>query len=535
MRVGVLKFWHESNTFTSVDTELARFTELGTYSGVKLGDECRPEPGDRNSELTGMLDTFEAAPESVQVVPLMSAGSMPSGPWTAEVVAQMEALLMAQLRKALAVGPLDGVCAALHGAMASRHDRDLDGWILELIRAEVGPNVPITVALDCHAVVTARMAQHARCLVSYKTHPHLDLPETGARAASLLLQALQNPDGGPTQCLIRVPMLFADCGTEVGELKQIFADFAAAEEAPGVLSCCLNMAFPMLDAEDQGWTVVVITDDDIALAESLCTTLAQRVWDARTALWGELELGVPMQEAMRQAAAVETGRAGPVVITDAADNVGGGTPGDTPGVLRELLTHRELFAPTELALLHIPDPSAVALLSDVAIGATTAVPVGGKLDTSFGEPVHVEGTLLARVEGPIENCAPGGAFGGTGPTIETGTLVCIASENVRLVLSEKKVQGPHPSIFTKVGLDPFGETTKIVVLKSGTGWQTTYEGKCAAMIRADCPGPMNYNVANFPWGNVRRPIYPLDERMDWAACGKASWTGGIATSEAARL
>ena len=59
--------------------------------------------------------------------------------------------------------------------------------------------------------------------------------------------------------------------------------------------------------------------------------------------------------------------------------------------------------------------------------------------------------------------------------------------------------------------------TKVVVLKSGTGWQTTYEGKCAAMIRADCPGPMNYNVASFPWEQVARPIYPLDEAMEWAA------------------
>lgn len=291
----------------------------------------------------------------------------------------------------------------------------------------------------------------------------------------------------------------------------------------------------MLDAEDQGWTVVVITDDDADLAESLCITLAQRVWDARSTLWGELELGIPMQDAMRQAAMIENGVAGPVVITDAADNVGGGTPGDTPAVLRELLTHRELFAPTELVFIHIPDPSAVAELSEVAIGATTAVSVGGKLDTSFGKPVRVQGQLLARVDGPIENCAPGGAFGGTGPTVETGKLICIAIGNVRLVLSERKVQGPHPSIFTKVGLDPFGETTKVVVLKSGTGWQTTYAGKCAAMIRADCPGPMNYNVANFPWEKVKRPIYPLDECMEWTACGIASWTGGVASSEGARL
>jgi microcystin degradation protein MlrC len=209
-----------------------------------------------------------------------------------------------------------------------------------------------------------------------------------------------------------------------------------------------------------------------------------------------------MRDAMVQAAAIETGAAGPVVITDAADNVGGGTPGDTPGVLRELLVHRDLFGLDDLAFLHVPDPSAIAAIGDAVVGSTVTVAVGGKLDTSFGDPVEVEGTVLARVDGPIENCAPGGAFGGTGPTIETGLLVCIAVGNVRLVLSERKVQGPHPSIFTTVGLDPFGASTKVVVLKSGTGWQTTYEGKCAAMIRADCPGPMNYNVASFPWEQV---------------------------------
>jgi hypothetical protein len=75
MRIGVLKFWHESNTFTSVDTELARFTEPGTYSGVKLGEACRPEPGDRNSELTGMLAVFGAV-EAVEAVPLLSAAGM---------------------------------------------------------------------------------------------------------------------------------------------------------------------------------------------------------------------------------------------------------------------------------------------------------------------------------------------------------------------------------------------------------------------------------------------------------------------------
>eukprot|EP01045_Picozoa_sp_COSAG04_P041532 COSAG04_NODE_12672_length_640_cov_1.334566_1_plen_98_part_01 len=49
--------------------------------------------------------------------------------------------------------------------------------------------------------------------------------------------------------------------------------------------------------------------------------------------------------------------------------------------------------------------------STFAVGEVVTVAVGGKVDTSFGDPVEVEGTVLARVDGPIENCAPGGAFG----------------------------------------------------------------------------------------------------------------------------
>ena len=38
-------------------------------------------------------------------------------------------------------------------------------------------------------------------------------------------------------------MLFYDCGTNVGELKNIFADLAAAETLPGVLACSLNSTY----------------------------------------------------------------------------------------------------------------------------------------------------------------------------------------------------------------------------------------------------------------------------------------------------
>ena len=56
---------------------------------------------------------------------------------------------------------------------------------------------------------------------------------------------------------------------------------------------------------------------------------------------------------------------GPVVITDAADNVGGGTPGDTPAVLRELLANQGILDDgIGLILVHYPDPTAIQQVRD---------------------------------------------------------------------------------------------------------------------------------------------------------------------------
>ena len=135
-----------------------------------------------------------------------------------------------------------------------------------------------------------------------------------------------------------------------------------------------------------------------------------------------------MSEALAEAAAMDSGADdGPVVVTDAADNVGGGTPGDTPAVLRDLLAHEHLLAPEQIAMLHIPDPEAVAAVldqvaansrSDDASGDSVLSPiqVGGKIDPMWGGPVTIQGAaLLALADGPIKNCAPGGAFGAVLP------------------------------------------------------------------------------------------------------------------------
>ncbi len=87
-----------------------------------------------------------------------------------------------------AAGRLDGVYLDLHGAMVTRRFDDAEGEILERVRALIGPDVPLVASLDLHANVSERMVRAAHALTIYRTYPHIDMAETGARAASLLLR-----------------------------------------------------------------------------------------------------------------------------------------------------------------------------------------------------------------------------------------------------------------------------------------------------------------------------------------------------------
>ena len=49
-------------------------------------------------------------------------------------------------------------------------------------------HIPVVASLDLHANVTQRMLEHADVLIAYRTYPHVDMAETGARVARYLQQ-----------------------------------------------------------------------------------------------------------------------------------------------------------------------------------------------------------------------------------------------------------------------------------------------------------------------------------------------------------
>jgi microcystin degradation protein MlrC len=72
--------------------------------------------------------------------------------------------------------------------------------------------------------------------------------------------------------------------------------------------------------------------------------------------------------------------------------------------------------------------------------------------------------------------------------------------------------GPQPSLFRKVGIEPY--EAKIIMLKTGIGYKVTYS-LAKAVFRADCPGATSYNLCNYTYTRVSRPLYPIEPDIDW--------------------
>ena len=187
-RIAVAGFQHETNTFAPLRATLADFEQADAWPGLTSGPALFGAVKGINLPAAGFID--EAASLKHDLVPLLWCSAQPSAHVTRdafETILQRLLGLLAQQRA------LDAVYLDLHGAMVAEHIDDADGEILARVRHAVGPGVLLIASLDFHANVSARMVEHADALVSFRSYPHVDMTETGARTAALLHDLLAHP------------------------------------------------------------------------------------------------------------------------------------------------------------------------------------------------------------------------------------------------------------------------------------------------------------------------------------------------------
>lgn len=126
-------------------------------------------------------------------------------------------------------------------------------------------------------------------LVGYKTFPHVDIRETGEKAASLLLRMMQGE--------VRPTIAHTTCGVLPNMLRQVTAEgvmaevmaFALREEEAGALDVSVFGGFSLADSAFTGISVVATTDGDLAAAEAICCRMRAAIQKRRDGFQGALE------------------------------------------------------------------------------------------------------------------------------------------------------------------------------------------------------------------------------------------------------
>ena len=490
MRIAIAEIGQETCSFTSVRTTVDTFRQYG------LCEDSEVLSGQRNSSaIGGFTAAVQESSMDVELLPIISAWAGASGPLTDETLSFFKEKIVAGLKRAL---PIDGFFFNLHGAAASETEPDVEGALLAVARDVIGPDIPIVSPLDHHANITARMMRHLTGLVGHRTQPH-DPFDTAYLAAKLLFATLRK-DVRPTMAWHKIPMIAhqEQFLTSGGPMKAWFDLARSFESRPGVLSASPFPMQPWLDVPEGGWTSVVVTDGDPALAQSLSEELAQKVWDMREQFW--VYESLPVEEAVRQAVAAPRGL---VILSDTGDSVFGGATGDSTVILRELLRQKV----DQLALVPMVDSESARTAFDAGAGAVLSLSLGGKRDTLFGKPVDVRAKVAAVAEGVLDSDT------NYRRTFDMGKCALLEIGAIRVVVSEfVGVGGNHPVVYRRFGLDP--AQAKMAVLKTASNFQY-YRDMTAQIIRANTPGPTMSDLAGFDWQHLPRPIYPLDALDTW--------------------
>ena len=496
MRIALGEIAQETGTFTPSRMDRAAFEAYGLYQGTELLEQLSGvgPPG-------GFLQVAAEQHQPIEVVPLARAWAGAGAKILDETYDELLEMLLAPLREA---GHLDAVFLSLHGAASIERDDDLEGAVLAAVRAVIGPDVPLVCPLDHHANITTRMVDCADLLVGHETQPH-DPLATGVKTARLLFDWLRT-GRKPAIGWRKIPMITPQDQflTSGGPMKDWFDRARTLERQDGVLDVSPYPMQPWLDVAEGGWAVVVHTDGDPRLADTLAAEMGTMAWELREAFWRSER--VEVAEAVRRAYAH---RDGLLILSDTGDSVYGGAPGDSTWILRELLA-QAAAQPTSDRLMLVPivDPDAVDVAFAAGIGAEVRVSLGGKIDNQFSQPVETTAQVIAVSENHEADAGERGR-------VEIGRVVALRSGPVQIVvMAAAGFTICHPVLYQHLGLEI--ERARAVVVKTASNFQY-FEPWRRQLIRVDSPGMTQSDLASFTWTRTPRPIYPFDSGATWDA------------------
>jgi microcystin degradation protein MlrC len=485
MRLFTASMGTESNTFSPMFTSLDDYREA-----VFLGPGEHPADGPRQCTAQLVVGREYAAQGAFDLLEGSCFFASPGGTTNKRDYEYMRDRILDELRAAM---PVEAVVLGLHGAMVADGYDDVEGDLLDAVRTIIGPDVVLGVELDPHCHLTLRRVRQADAIVMYKEYPHTDTVEAARELFEIVLKTLAGK--------VKPVMSVFDCKqlgsfpTTHPEMRALVDHIKTLENREGVLSISVGHSYPYGDVPELGARILVVADGDKAAADAM----AERVGKEFMKLRGRttpsfLDIDAGLDKALAMAG-------GPIVITDAADNAGGGAPADNTSILRRMIER----GITDAALAPLWDPMAVRHCFSAGVGAVFQLRVGGKTGGMSSTPIDAKVEVLALMRNAWQTYGPA--------RTEIGDAAAIRIGGIDVVINANRTQALGPELFTLLGIDPTQK--KLLVLKSSNHFMAGYGKLIAGVVHIHSDGLLTRDdYRKIPYARVQRPIWPLDEALE---------------------
>ena len=500
-RVALLGVILESNRQSAVATR-EDFESFYCLEGDDLLSAARAETSVIAPEFSAFVKTMDAT-GPWQPTPVLLAACHPLGP----VDQNLHEDYLTRVRHGLeSAGDLDAVYIANHGAMVATESEDPDGEIIRTVREIVGPTARIVVTLDLHANISDTMVAESDLIVGYRTNPHVDMIERGEEAA-LSLRLMLAGRADPKAVLIRLPLTPASVSLLTAEAPYgAMIDLGQrrkAEEAGRILNVSVFGGFVFSDTSYNGVAVVVTARDDEAEAHKLADEIATFGWNHREKFKRSL---TSIDDAI---ALAKDEHREPVIFADSGDNPGGGGTGRATQLLQALV---EANAPNVLYGSFYDPPLATAA-HKAGLGATFTAEFNTLPGTPYDHPIVQQAQVVGLHDGNVVGRL--GLFAGR--QLHLGLSAALRIAGITVIIISDRNQTADPVFFEMFGLD-IGAANTVVVKSRGhfrAGFIPWFPPE--RVYEIDTDGLVSPVLHRRQWHNLPRPVFPLDENVNWPA------------------
>ncbi len=467
-RIGLLRLWQETNTYSPRRTGVEQFREHEMLVGLEIVERHRGA----GTVLGGFLSSSE-----LECVPVISVGAWPGGLADRATIEWILDRVGIALRDA---GRLDGYLLDLHGAMVAECHPDVEADVVRILRS-IAPSAPTACVLDLHGIPSVEFTASIEAIVGYETYPHVDMYDRGAEAARLMAEMVNGHELSST--IAKIPLLTSPLA-QASDEEPMATLWQSAREASRLVGGKVSLfpGFPYSDVSRAGFSVVgTASRSDEARLKAAVRSLSREV----ESVAAEFRLSRPgptdaVAEALAEARF-------PTILVDIGDNVGAGGAGDGTALLAALLG-----ADVEGAVVTLSDPDGVAAAIAAGIGGHVSTKLGARLDDRHGRPLLIDGMVETITDG---HYISRGSYM-TGLKFEMGRTALLRVGGVRVVVTERAVPPFHAEQLTSLGVEP-GEAS-VIAAKGAVAWRSAFGDVARHVIEVDTPGVTPLDPLSLP-------------------------------------